>query len=249
MQDQLGKCIAITSGKGGVGKSSVSAGVGAALARMGRKALLIDADIGLRSLDIILGVAGKSVHDWGDALSGTCYITQAILDVDTVKNLSLLCAPRSGGADAVKFGQMCEKLREAYDYILIDSAAGIGSGFELAVSAADSVLVIVSGDVISMRTADTVRKILDERFGKPVRMIINRFEGAPVKGEKLPNIDEVIDGAGIRLIGVVPYDRQIMFCAGKGVPVSPKSKAGRAFERIAGRVAGEEIPIKNLDKM
>lgn len=247
----MGQVFVVTSGKGGVGKSTITAGLGAALARTGANVLAVDTDIGLRSLDLILGVASRAVYDWLDVINERCEVAQAMTRVDPLENFYAMPAPLL--SDEViatdKFRRMCLRLRDTFDFILVDSPAGIGRGFDLACSPASAAILVVTPDPISIRTVEMTSRLLKEKHILEQRIIINRFRSKPVKKAQQPNIDEVIDGAGVKLIGVVPEDANLNFCAIKGRLIEQKQKSGQAFARIAQRMLGKEVSLKNIHRM
>ena len=249
----MAKIIAVASGKGGVGKSSVTAGIGTALARLGKKVVLVDADIGLRSLDLILGAADHVVYDWSDVLFKRCSISDAVLKIQRQPGLSLLPAPLTfpDAFTQQEIRDTCKEITDNYecDYIIIDCPAGIGDGFYLAVGPADEILVITTPDIICVRAAHIVDFALSKINKKNSRLIINRFTSSPIEMNILPNIDDIIDLIGIQLIGIVPEDQNITFSAVKGELISEKTKAGTAFTNIAKRLEGFNIPLKYLEKM
>lgn len=244
----MARTTVIASGKGGAGKSSLAAGLGGALASLGRRVLLIDGDIGLRSLDLILGCAESTVYDWSDVLLGRCAPEKAPLPAG---GLYLLAAPLR---DAPAFTPEAMRGLIAhysvfFDHILIDAPAGVERGFRLAASAAQEAIVVSTPDAVCVRSAAAA---VDELFAmelSPILLVINRFQAQPVSKRKLLNIDQVIDRAGARLIGIVPDDADVTCCAAMGRPVLPGSPAGSAYLRIAKRMEGEKIPLKHLDKM
>ena len=229
----MARKIVIASGKGGAGKSSLAAGLGGALAGMGKHILLIDCDIGLRSLDLILGCAENTVYDWADVLLGRCAPEKAPLSVG---GLHLLAAPLRD-TPAFTPGAM-HSLTAQYDAffddILIDAPAGIERGFRLAASAAQEAVVVSTPDAVCVRSAAAA---------------VDRFKAQPVSKRQLLNIDQVIDSAGARLLGIVPDDPNVTYRAAMGKPVPFDCPAGSAYLRIAKRIEGEKIPLKHLDKM
>lgn len=246
----MGEVIVITSGKGGVGKSSITAGIGTELARLGKKTVLFDADVALRSLDIILGTAEKTVYNWLDLATNNCELSQAAIATEDISNLYVISAPASRCAIKIEeFCKMFDRLKEEFDYIIIDSPAGIGQGFELSVIPADLALVVATTDPVCLRAANAAIKILINKGIAKRRLIINRFKPKPIGKKKLPNVDDTIDGVGARLLGVVPEDERITYYAVKGKPLEPNFPSALAFKRIARRLLGEEIPLKRLERM
>ena len=237
----MAQIILVASGKGGSGKSSFVAGIGRALASLGKKVLAIDCDIGLRSLDIMFDVSEKVVFDWGDLLLARCTPEQAVIK----GSVDLLAAPRNFSdeftpeATAKLFGSFSEN----YDYILLDSPAGIDRGFTLAASAADRAVVVSTPDSVCVRSCS---RAFDElrRMGKEdVRLVINMFEVKPVCKKRLLNIDQCIDETGVQLLGVVPRDMYISFSTVTGKLPPADSPSTLAFSRIARRITGQRIPL------
>ncbi len=242
------KVYVAVSGKGGAGKSTAVCGLGVALAERGLKTLLIDADEGLRCLDLMLGVTDRLLFDMGDVVNGRCSADQAILDVPEVSGLQLLCAPLEYGTVGERIGELVEGLRADYDCILIDSTAGVGDGFRSAVGAADAAIAVVGCDPVSIRDARGVCELLDEAGVKARRMIINRFDYRAVRSSLAPQIDRMIDDTALRLCGIVPYDGELITAAVKGSPVR-KGRAHKAFCRIAARLCGKNVRLPKLKKL
>ncbi len=245
-----GKCkvYVAVSGKGGAGKSTVVCGLGVALAERGLKTLLIDADEGLRCLDLMLGVTDRLLFDMSDVAAGRCSAEEAVLPINSVGGLYLLAAPINYGTVGGELGALVEKLRSDYDCILIDSTAGVGDGFKAAVSAADAAIAVVGCDPVSIRDARGVCELLDSVGMKSRRMIINRFDYAAVRRSLAPQIDRMIDDTALRLCGIVPYDPSLITDAIKGKPIR-KGRAHKAFSRIAARLCGKNIRLPKLKKI
>ena len=202
----------VTSGKGGVGKSTVTAYLGVELCKKGKKVLLIDMDEGLRSLDLMLDVSSHTLFDVSDIIKGNCNVNQAVIPVKQCPNLYLLPAPVTVNSLNSPKGMkiLCEKLSEFFDFILIDSPAGVGKGFINAVSGADNALVVVNPDPVSVRDAAYVAKLLRENKVENIRLIINKLDIDLVKKGVLYNIDEVIDATALQLIAAIPYDIELI---------------------------------------
>lgn len=237
----MAQIILVASGKGGSGKSSFVTGVGRALASLGKKVLAADCDIGLRSLDIMLGVTEKVVFDWGDLLLERCTAEQAVIKGD----IDLLAAPRSYSDEFTPeaTAKLFKSFSEDYDYILLDSPAGIDRGFSLAASASDKAIVISTPDSVCVRSCS---RAFDElrRMGKEdVRLVINMFEVKPVCKKRLLNIDQCIDETGVQLLGVVPRDYAISFSTVTGKQPDCDSPSTLAFSRIARRITGKRITL------
>lgn len=233
--------ILVASGKGGVGKSTFTAGISKALSEREKKILAIDCDIGLRSLDLLLGHSSDIVFDWGDVILGRCSVEQAIIKGE----VDFIAAPRNAD-DAFTneaFKKMIDTVSDAYDYIFIDSPAGIDRGMLLAAHGADSAIVITTPDSVCVRSCSRAFSEL-EKLGKiDIRLIINMFEAKQVYKGRLLNIDECIDETGVQLLGIVPMDRSLSFCSVTGEEPSEFSPSSLAFDRIAGRLEGERISL------
>lgn len=231
--------IVIASGKGGVGKTSCCVALGKELVRRGHSVLLVDGDIGLRSLDVLLGVSDRIVYDWGDIIKGNCMKTTALLPCD---GIDLLTCPLYFD-EAYTTGSVRDMIMlfdGDYDYILIDAPAGIDLGFELASAAADRALIVSTADRVCVRSASRAGEKLEQAGMRDIRLIINRFRKKSVASRKLLNIDKVIDETMLQLIGVVPEDENITF----GKVMEKKNQPSYdAFVRIAGRIKKEQIPL------
>lgn len=235
--------ILVASGKGGVGKSSVTVGLCRAFRDMGKRVLAIDCDIGLRSLDLLLGVSDGLVFDWGDIAMENCDAQKAVVKAD---GIDLLAAPLHMTDDFTPdvMKKMIAHFEKDYDYIFLDAPAGVVGEFALAASMADAALVVATPDPLCVRSAGKTGDILRTLGVTEQRLIINRFHKMAVEHDFLLNIDEAIDRAGIQLIGVVPEDVEITFRLPKGQELPKKSIAKKALERIARRVDGKRVPLK-----
>lgn len=250
MADGQDKCKVFTtvSGKGGAGKSTVSCMLGVALARLGLRTLLIDADEGLRCLDLMLGVEGEVAFDLGDVLAGRCQAGDAIRPVPAAKGLFLLPAPHSAGQIGEGLGALVEALRPDYDRILIDSSAGIGAGFRAASAVSDEVIAVVGCDPVSIRDARHVCELLRDITASPRRMILNRFDYEAASRDLIPHVDTIIDATAMRLGGIVPYDPVLARGFLRGTPTT-RGHAWRAFVRIAHRLEGKNIRLPKLKRI
>lgn len=243
----MGKVTVITSGKGGTGKSTVTAGLSAALVRRGNRVLVIDCDAGLRGIDIMLGINGELVFDISDIVNGNCPPSGAIYQCKTIPELYILPAPQNVH-DKLSPGimrQLTKVLAKYYDHILIDCPAGIGIGFEAAAAPAVQAIIVANAEPVSLRSCDKIRQKLRQLKISEIRLVINRFNKR--KFRKLgvyPDLDAVIDTVGARLIGVVPEDSNAAAEAQKGNPIEGRYKAAAAFERIAARLDGVNIPLE-----
>lgn len=247
-----GRVLVVTSGKGGVGKTTTTANVGAGLALRGRKVALIDADIGLRNLDVVMGLENRIVFDLVNVVEKNCKIKQALIKDKRFENLYLLPAAQTREKDAIKPEQMkelCDELRKEFDYIIIDSPAGIEQGFKNAIAGADEAIIITTPDVSAVRDADRIIGLLQAHEIPAPRLIVNRVRQEMVKKGDMMDIDDVNDILAIDLLGVVPDDEGIIVSTNRGEPsvMVSGTKAGTAFRNIVARIEGEEVPIMSLD--
>ncbi len=247
-----GLVLVVTSGKGGVGKTTTTANIGAGLAIRGRKVVLIDADIGLRNLDVVMGLENRIVYDLVNVVEKTCKIKQALIKDKRFENLFLLPAAQTREKDAIKPDQMkelCEELRKEFDYIIIDCPAGIEQGFKNAIAGADQAVIITTPDVSAVRDADRIVGLLQAHEIPAPRLIVNRVRQQMVRKGDMMDIDDVNDILAIELLGVVPDDESIIVSTNRGEPSVMESgtKAGTAFRNIVARIEGEEVPFMSLD--
>ena len=246
----MGEAVLITSGKGGCGKSTFTVNCGAVMARSGKKVLLIDGDAGLRALDLMLSVSDKVVYDLADVLAGRCEPIRAIIQTD-FEGLSILPAPLSvcdAMFEPAGMKKLCRGLCRYYDYVLIDSAAGIGPLMTTAAAAADRAVVVATPDPVSIRDADRVAEVVLEQGIGDIRLVINGVVPRLIRRKAAGSLDGAIDGAAIQLIGIVPQDAHVTMAAFRGVPVVTmgKSRAAAAFRNIARRMMGEEVPLLKI---
>ncbi len=247
-----GKVFVITSGKGGVGKSTNTANLGTGLAMMGRKVVVVDADIGLRNLDMILGLENRIVYDLVNVIERTCKISQALIRDKRYKNLFLLPAAQTRTKDAVNSEQMVElteKLRQVFDYVLIDCPAGIESGFQNAVVGADMAFLVTTPEVSAVRDVDRVIGLLEASGKRNPKLIINRLNPELVKRGDMLDTEAILQILAVELIGVVPEDNNMVSYTNRGEPaiLSDKSLAGKAFRNIVRRIEGEEVEFLPLN--
>lgn len=248
----MGEVIVVTSGKGGVGKTTTTANIGVGLALAGRKTVLIDTDIGLRNLDVVMGLENRIVYDLVDVVEGFCRVKQALIKDKRYDGLYLLPAAQTRDKTAVSPQQMmklCDELREEFDYIVIDCPAGIEQGFKNAIAGADRAVVVTTPEVSAVRDADRIIGLLEANELKNPRLLVNRVRIDMVKRGDMMNIDDIIDILAIGLIGVVPDDEKIVVSTNRGEPAitDDKSPAGQAYRNIAKRIMGEEVPFLNLE--
>ncbi|AGK97039.1 septum site-determining protein MinD [Clostridium pasteurianum] len=249
----MGEAIVITSGKGGVGKTTTTANIGTALAAMGKKVVMVDGDTGLRNLDVLMGLENRIVFTLLDVVEENCRLKQALIRDKRYDNLFLLPTAQTRDKNDVNPEQMLNlvnELKNEYDYILIDCPAGIEQGFENAVIGADRAIVVVNPEVTSVRDADRVIGKLDARGLEDHKLIVNRIDIEMVKRGDMLGINDIIDNLAIKLIGVVPNDRDITVSTNRGEPIvlNNNSKAGHAFLDIAKRITGEEVPFISLEE-
>ncbi len=247
-----GKVITITSGKGGVGKTTATANIGMALASKGRQVVCVDGDIGLRNLDVVMGLENRIVYDLVDAVEGRCRLKQALIRDKRYETLHLIPAAQTRDKNAVSPSDMvrlCDELRKDFDFIIIDSPAGIERGFRNAISPADQVLVVTNPEVSAVRDADRIIGLVEAEEKGPAKLIINRVNPGLVKRGDMMTVEDILELLAIELIGVVPEDENVIISTNHGSPVvmNTKSKAGHAFDNIARRVMGEVVPFMDLD--
>jgi septum site-determining protein MinD len=245
--------LTVTSGKGGVGKTTTTANLAVALARSGKKVICIDGDIGLRNLDVILGLENRIVYDLVDIVEGRCRLRQAMIRDKRMPELYLIPAAQTRDKNAVSPSDMVrltDDLRSEFDWILIDSPAGIERGFRNAIAPADSALVVTNPEVSAVRDADRIIGLIEAEEKGPARLIINRLNMDLVKRGDMLSADDVIELLAIELIGIVPEDEGVTISANRGQPVAldGKTRAGVAYNNIARRLNGETVPFLNLDE-
>ncbi len=248
----MGEVIVVTSGKGGVGKTTTTANIGTALVSEGYKTVLVDTDIGLRNLDVVMGLENRIVYDIVDVVEGNCRLKQALIKDKRFENLCLLPAAQTKDKDAINVEQMkdlCFKLKDDFDYVVIDCPAGIEMGFKNAISGADKAVIVTTPEISAVRDADRIIGLLEAHEVESPKLIINRIRPDMVKKGDMMDIDDMIEILAIDLLGVVPEDELIVVSTNKGEPavMDKASKAGQAFRNIALRITGENIPLMQLD--
>lgn len=241
--------VVVTSGKGGVGKSTVSVGLACQLAQMGQRVLVIDTDAGLRSLDLMLGI-DQTVYDLSDIFARRCETSAAIYESPVCENVFMIPAPTSLEelCSPKEMQYLCEGLAEVYDTVIIDCPAGIGRGFQTAIAAADRAIIVATPDAVCARDAFITASLLD-RLDISYKMVINRLRPRAVMKSKMLDLDEVIDMAGVPLLGVIPEDEAVTLATANALPLPKKSHAATCFRNIAERFCGKAVPLAKLEKM
>ena len=243
----MGTVITVTSGKGGTGKTTVTGGVASCLARLGKKVLCIDMDIGLRNLDISLGLNDRAQMDFSDVALGRCPLDRAAVSHPDLPGLFLLTAPMtlSPALTGERVRALLSAARERYDYIMIDSPAGLGPGFRLAVCGADRALVVATNDASSLR--DAQRTVEELSFLRQIHLVMNRIQPKLLR-QLRTTIDDAMDAAGLPLIGVIPEDRRVILSANLGIPLVLENNRGAvtACANIAKRIEGHRVPIMRI---
>jgi septum site-determining protein MinD len=246
-----GRAIVVTSGKGGVGKTTATANIGLGLARHDRKVVMIDGDIGLRNLDLIMGLENRIVYHLLDVVRGRCQARQALIKDKRFPNLSLLPASQVDQKEDISPEQMRDitaQLKEEFDFVLIDCPAGIEHGFRNAIAGADEAILITTPEVSPVRDADRVIGLVQQKVGDP-KLIINRMNPEMVKREQMLNQDDVLEILAVPLLGIVPEDDEVVVAGNCGSPVilNERSRSGQAYGRIVRRILGEDVPIPELN--
>ena len=248
----MSQVIVITSGKGGVGKTTTTANIGTALCLLGNKVVLLDADIGLRNLDVVMGLENRIVYDLVDVVEGRCRSKQALIKDKRYDGLFLMPAAQTRDKDAVNPEQMkklCDELREEFDYIIIDCPAGIEQGFKNAIAGADRAIVIATPEISAVRDADRIIGMLEANEIRNPELVINRLRMNMVKRGDMMAIEDVVEILAVNLIGVVPDDESVVTTTNKGEPAvcDSSSLAGKAFRNIANRIDGKDVEFLDLD--
>ena len=243
-----GRTIVITSGKGGVGKTTATANIGLGLAMRGHKVVVIDTDIGLRNLDVVMGLENRIVYDLVNVIEGDCKLSQAMIHDKSEYELYLIPAAQTrdkNSIDPEQLRELCAKLEEEFSYVLMDCPAGIEQGFKNAISAANEAIIVTTPEVASIRDADRVIGLLEAAELHRPKLIINRINPDMVKRGDMMDQRDVVSLLAIEVLGLVPADEKTITAANRGVPVvhDKKAPAGAAFLRIAARVDGDEVPL------
>lgn len=247
----MGEVIVITSGKGGVGKTTTTANIGAGLSQLDKKVIIIDTDLGLRNLDVVMGLENLIVYNLVDVIEGKCRLKQALIRDRRYENLYLLPSAQTKDKAAISPGQMkklTDGLKEEFDYILLDCPAGIEQGFQNAIAGADRAFVVTTPEVSAIRDADRIIGLLETNGVRKMNLIINRIRIDMVKKGDMMSIDDVNEILAIPLLGVIPDDEQVVIGTNQGVPViGMDSMAGKAYSNICRRIQGEEVPFLDLN--
>ncbi|HIK38530.1 MAG: septum site-determining protein MinD [Geminocystis sp.] len=248
----MSRVIVITSGKGGVGKTTITANLGTAIAQLGKRVCLIDADFGLRNLDLLLGLEQRVVYTIIDVISGECTLEKAMVKDKRTEGLFLLPAAQNRTKDAINPEQMkeiVEKLTSSFDYILIDCPAGIEMGFRNAIAAAKEALIVTTPEVAAVRDADRVVGLLECERMESIRLIVNRLRPEMVKMDEMLSVEDILDLLVVPLIGIIPDDKRVITSSNKGEPLvlsNPDTLPAMAIKNIAKRLNGMEVPFLDL---
>lgn len=247
----MSECIVITSGKGGVGKTTTSANIGTGLAMLGKKVVLMDADIGLRNLDVVLGLENRIVYNLIDVIEGNCRLKQALIKDKKNHDLYLLPAAQTRDKDAVSPEQMkelCISLKEEFDYVIIDCPAGIEQGFKNAIAGADRAIIVTTPEISAIRDADRIIGLLDANDLRDQRLIVNRLRTDMIKRGDMMSVEDVVDILAIDLIGAVPDDENIVISTNNGEPIviNQSTVSAQAYTNICKRIIGEEVEYLDL---
>lgn len=246
-----GTVITVTSGKGGVGKTTTATNVAVALAMQGKRVIAVDADIGLRNLDLVMGLENRIMHDLVDVVEGRCQLQQALVRDTRVDSLYLLAAAQTRDKADVGIQQMvavCKSLSHMADYVIIDSPAGIEHGFQSAVAPADRVLIVTTPDVSALRDADKVIYLLERDWKHQPGLVVNRYNAQLSRNGELRDIDDILDILAIDLLGVVPEDKHIVLATDRGMPVALNNRhfVSQAYRNIAQRIMGNNVPLMDF---
>ena len=248
----MGEVIVITSGKGGVGKTTTTANVSTGLAKLNKKVVLIDTDIGLRNLDVVMGLENRIVYNLVDVIEGNCRIKQALIKDKRYPSLYLLPSAQTRDKSAVTPEQMkklTEQWKEEFDYVILDCPAGIEQGFQNAIAGADRAFVVTTPEVSAVRDADRIIGLLEANEMKDTHLIVNRLRTEMVKRGDMMSSDDVVEILAVDLIGVIPDDESIVVATNQGEPlVGDDALAGQTYLDICKRIIGEDVPFADLDR-
>lgn len=243
----MSEVIVVTSGKGGVGKTTTAANIGIGLAQLGKKVVMVDTDIGLRNLDVVLGLENRIVYNLVDVIEGNCRMKQALIKDKRYPELFLLPSAQTRDKSSVSPEQMvklCSQLREEFDYILLDCPAGIEQGFQNAIAGAERAVVVTTPEVSAIRDADRIIGLLEANDLRNIGLVINRLRPDMVRRGEMMSVEDVVDILAVSLLGVIPDDEQVVVATNQGEAVTGSSSdSGRAFTNISRRILGEEVPF------
>ncbi len=247
----MGEVIVVTSGKGGVGKTTTTANIGTGLAKLNKKVVLIDTDIGLRNLDVVMGLENRIVYNLVDVVEGSCKVKQAMIRDKRYETLFLLPAAQTKDKTSVTPDQMkklAEELKQEFDYVIMDCPAGIEQGFKNAIAGAERAIVVTTPEVSAVRDADRIIGLLEANEIGKTQLVVNRLRPEMVKRGDMMSADDVIDILAVELLGVVPDDENIVVATNNGEPLAgDNSLAGQAYMNICRRIMGESVPFLNLE--
>lgn len=247
----MGEVIVITSGKGGVGKTTTTANIGVGLAKLNKKVVVIDTDLGLRNLDVVMGLENRIVYNLVDVIEGNCRMKQALIKDNRCENLFLLPSAQTKDKSSVSPEQMCkltEQLKEDFDYVLLDCPAGIEQGFQNAVAGANRAIVVTTPEVSAIRDADRIIGLLEKRGMKKIDLVINRIRIEMVKRGDMMSVDDVTELLAISLLGAIPDDEAVVIATNQGeTVVGGESLSGRAYSNICKRIIGDNVPYLKLE--
>lgn len=250
----MGEAIVITSGKGGVGKTTTTANLGTALALQGKKVCLVDTDIGLRNLDVILGLENRIIYDLVDVIEGRCRVQQALVkDKRFEEGLFLLPAAQTTDKNAItpeQIKKLIEELKRDYDYVLIDCPAGIEQGYKNAVAGADRAIVVTTPEISAIRDADRIIGMLEQEKIEPPKLIVNRIKSQLMDSEDALDINEITTHLSIDLLGIILDDENVIRASNKGEPIvmNPSNEASLGYRNIARRILGESVPLMSTEQ-
>ncbi len=249
----MGEVIVITSGKGGVGKTTTAANIGMGIAKQGKKVAMIDADIGLRNLDVVMGLENRIVYDLVDVVEERCKVKQALIKDKRSANLFLLPSAQTKDKNSVTTEQMvelCENLKKDFDYVIIDCPAGIEQGFKNAIAGADRAMVVTTPEVSAVRDADRIIGLLEANDLKSPTLIINRIRTDMIRRGEMMSIEDVMEILSVDIIGIVPDDEGIVVTTNQGEPIVTNHRyiAGQAYRNIVDRILGNDVPLLDLEK-
>ena len=248
----MSEVIVITSGKGGVGKTTTTANIGTGLAKLGKKVVMIDTDIGLRNLDVVMGLENRIVYNLVDVVEGNCRLKQALIKDKRYSNLFLLTSAQTRDKSAVSPEQMrklVDELRKDFDYILLDCPAGIEQGFKNAIAGADRAIIVTTPEVSAIRDADRIIGLLEASDLRDIHLIINRLRPDMIARGDMMSVDDVTEILAVNLLGTILDDEQIVIAANQGEPLSgQKSQAEEEYRNICRRLLGEEVPFVELQQ-